>query len=154
MKFDDIHKAREWFLDYKKINTSEVVTFYGDYDTSDWKFGDRILFQHITDKGLVSRPIYAIFTSFTVWDQALVICFIQEKRAWMSSHRVGKDNDKGSLVLAFDDEIETIQFWTDNIKVLGHWKIKPTLIEMKFALSNKLCDTIENRDNIINTFLK
>jgi hypothetical protein len=151
MVFNKLYEARDWFLNYTEFE-KPVINFWYDYDFKDWKFGDYILFQHIKDGKLISRPILAIFTSFTVWDQALVINFIQNKRAWTWSHEVitNPENNYKMNICMLDDEIENIQFWTDNIHVLGHWKNRPTLSELKSSLQNK----IESRDKILSDILK
>jgi hypothetical protein len=150
MVFKNINEARNWFLKYEEIER-EVPIFWGDYDFGNWKFGDYILFQQQTING-ISRPIYAIFTNFTFWDQALVINFVQNRRAWTYSHEV-ITNPVGPYkmkIFELDDEIENIQFWSDNIYVLGHWKSKPSIKELKSSLKNK----IVSRDTKLNEILK
>lgn len=144
MIFKTLREARDWFLKYKPL-TEEVISFCYKHDHTDWEFGDWILFQHIThneeqtgdfDKQLISRPILAIFTNFKIWDQALVINYVQPQRAWMRSHEVynSPESKYTSYICELDDEVEAIQFWTDDIKVLGHWKHKPTIAQLKLAL--------------------
>lgn len=84
----------------------------------------------------ISRPILAIFTNYKIWDQALVINFVQPQRAWMQSHEVITNPEINYSMKAaeIDDEVQAIQFWTDNIKVIAHWKQKPSIKELKQAL--------------------
>ena len=150
MVFEKLYVARNWFLNYTEFE-KPVINFWYDYDSHGWKFGDYVLFQHIKDGKSISRPILGIFTSFTVWDQALVMNFIQNKRAWTFSHELITNPEHGyKMAIGFlDDEIECIQFWTDNINVLGYWKRKPTLTELKTAIKN----TITSRDSKIEDIL-
>jgi hypothetical protein len=157
MIFNKIHEARDWFLNYKKIENNKSLFFWTEYDFKDWKFGDYILFQHIKDDNLVSRPIFAIFISFTVWDQALVINYIQPKRAWMYWHEVITNPDPKSYysmpIGHMDDEIENIQFWTDNIHVMNHWKSRPSITQLRESYSNILVNVVEQRDNLLNNII-
>ena len=155
MDFNSLYEARNWFLNYKEFETP-VIGFWYNYDFNSLKFGDYILFQHIKSLNLnnqmvISRPILAIFTSFTIWDQALVLNFIQNKRAWTYSNSCISNPENGYKMLIghMDDEIENIQFWTDNIHVLHHWKTKPSLSQLRLGLKNQ----ITNRDNKINDIL-
>jgi hypothetical protein len=151
MVFEKLYTAKEWFLNYTEFE-KPVINFWTEYDSKDWKFGDFILFQHIKDEKVISRPILGIFTSFTIWDQALVMNFIQNKRAWTFSHELITNPEGGyKMLIGFlDDEIETIQFWTDNINVLGHWKNKPNLSELKSALKNTITSRDSKIENILN----
>lgn len=146
MNFRNIYEAKEWFLKYIPLK-NKAINFCYDYPETKykWKFGDWILIQHIqhstNNEMVISRPILAIFTGYTIWDQAWVINFVQQKRAWMNSHQV-KTNPELEyywFVSGLDYEVETIQFWTDNMHVIAHWKHKPTISELKHALTtNKL----------------
>jgi hypothetical protein len=104
------------------------------------KFGDRILFRHIKPEGgnrrrsVISRPIIAIFLGISAWDMATVINFVQPRRAWITNCKIG-DNEENATPERLDDyEAEQIQFWTDNVILLGHWKTKPTFGELRKAL--------------------
>ena len=149
MIFNNMEEARDWFLNYKSLDEesdNKIPFFWDDLGNHKWKFGDWILIQHIKSdeddnkKRVISRPILAIFTNLKIWDQALVINFVQQQRAWMFSHKVTTNPEYGinMHICTLDDEIEAIQFWTDNIKVLGHWKIKPSIGEIKKALDKKI----------------
>lgn len=146
MIFDNIQKAREWFRDYKPLPENynyegclHSDLFHRQKSIHNIKFGDWLLFNHIdgnSSPNTISRPILAVFSKFSIWDQALVINFIENDRAWMTCHEVYYSENKeyyGHACL-FDSEIQTIQFWTDDIKVLGHWKQKPTIKQLKEAL--------------------
>lgn len=163
MIFDNIHDAKKWFLNYVEFDNSMVNSFYQSEDLGkDWKFGDYILLQHIQDNK-ISRPIYGIFTSFTIWDQALVLQMVENKRAWMYSNEVrlkipeathkGKMPNTNVNICAMDDEITQFEFWTGDINLLGHWKSKPSISELKDALKKQVRDTSYNRDNTLNQLL-
>jgi len=162
MNFGNIYEAKRWFLDYKELDKQtgdSIINFWYNYDFKDWKFGDYILFQHVEDGRKIGRPQYAIFTSFTVWDQSLVMQFVQNKRAWMNSTTISS-NRKGFIeshvisICMLDDEVEKIQFWTDNIHVLGHWKFKPSASELKSALKNIIVPLKEAREDKLKDILK
>lgn len=149
MRFDNIEEAREWFRKYTPISEEEdrkIPFFWDDLPEHKWKFGDWILIQHIqpseygSKDRVISRPILAIFTNFKIWDQALVINFVQPRRAWEYAHEVITNPEIGySMPIGtLDDEIEAIQFWTDNIKVLGHWESKPSIGQLKEAMIKKI----------------
>lgn len=138
MIFNKLYEARNWFLQYKPLE-EKVPFFWTEYNHKPWEFGDYIFFQHIKVENkaqVISRPILAIFTGFKIWDQALVINFVQKTRAWMYSHEVVTNPDINyTMTIAYlDDEVESIQFWTDNIKILGYWKNRPTFSELKQSL--------------------
>ena len=162
MTFNSIYEAKKWFLDYKELDSqtkNSIINFWYNYDFKDWRFGDYILFQHIENGQVIGRPQYAIFTSFTVWDQSLVMQFIQNKRAWMnfaniSSNQSGFIESHVTPLICIDDEVEKIQFWTDNIHVLGHWKYKPNLSELKSAFKNIIIPLKEARENKLKNILK
>ena len=171
MTFDDIHEARRWFLDYKELDKQTddtIINFWYKYDFKNWRFGDYILFQHIENNSShsvtgipivslsIGRPQYAIFTSFTIWDQALVMQFVESKRAWMHFTDIVTNKESGYKMpmSTLDDEVEAIQFWTDNIHVLGHWKAKPNLSELKIALKNKIIPLKESREGKLIDILK
>lgn len=146
MIFDNLQKAKEWFRQYKPLpdNFDWANCYYHDLQTENaflprLEFGDWILFKHIDGhKKSISRPILALFIKWSMWDMALVINFIESERAWMwkSYHEVYYSNKKdySGSPFTFDSEVETIQFWTDDIQVLGHWKQKPTISQLKIAL--------------------
>lgn len=104
--------------------------FTYDYDHSKWKFGDKILIQHVTyeedinpKQYKISHPIYALFVGFSIWDQALVINYVRQV------HRAEIDE--------LDPKVEQIALWSDNVLVLGHWNYTPSLSEFKVAMKNK-----------------
>ncbi len=115
---------------YTKIDSDKVYKpyFTYDYDHSNWKFGDWILIQHVenSDEGeiQISTPIYALFVGFSIWDQALVINYVEEIQC-MKIDEV-------------DPQVKQIALWSDNAIVLGHWKQKPTVPELKIALKKQI----------------
>lgn len=161
MVFDNIHKAREWFLDYVDYDESLVESFYNSTDLGkDWKFGDYILLQHIQGESpgnsKISRPIYGIFTSFTIWDQALVLQMVENKRAWMYSNKVRLQGEYSHIsvdICTMDDSISQFEFWTGDIYLLGHWKYKPSVSQIKEGLKKQVRNTAYNRDQSLNKLL-
>lgn len=135
MNFDTIQDAKKIFMEYHPFKKDDFKGFWMHYDWDDWKFGDYILIQHVKGSSSVSRPIYGIFIDTGVWDQALVVHFIEKRRAWQIHNSIGKYN---YCIALLDPEITTIQLWTDDIHVLGHWKLKPTIQQMKSALLLKI----------------
>lgn len=125
-------------------NKREAVTFFRDYKSfkgvfpdywSNGRFsqmGEWLLFKHIkhTDKGYnISRPILALVVGHTIWDQALVIEFVEEWRAFHFNNYIGD-----YYIMEEDKDVDHIQFWTDDIEVMGSWKHKPTFRELKKAM--------------------
>jgi hypothetical protein len=154
MIFDDIHNARSWFLDYVDFDKSLVESFYSNTSLGKgWKFGDYILLQHIQNYK-ISRPIYGIFTSFTIWDQALVLQMVENKRAWMYSNKIKSENiDSSFYICTLDDEITQFEFWTGDIYLLGHWTRKPSVSELRESLKKQVRDTSYNREQSIKKIL-
>ena len=155
MKFNNIEEAREWFRNSQTISKTDwekVPFFWDDLQDHNWKFGDWILFQHLhsvsnaESSGKITRPILAIFTGFKIWDQALVINFVEAPRAWTCHHEIITNKEIGYSmhVVSLDDEVEAIQFWTDNINVMGHWESKPSLGQLKEALTKKISGSDSN----------
>lgn len=107
------------------------------------KFGDWIIFQHITYKenvATISRPILGIFVDYTIWDQALVVNFIESPRAWTAFNKVvtNKELNISMLIAVVDPEVESIPLWNENIKVLGFWKTKPTYQQLKKSIKKSI----------------
>lgn len=159
MIFESIHDARKWFLNYVEFDESKVNSFYESPTMGKgWKFGDYILFQHI-EKGKISRPIYGIFTSFTVWDQAIVLQMVENKRAWTYSNKVLGRSDKlkgppnSFYISTYDDQITQIEFWTGDINLLGHWRYRPSIPELKESLRKQVGNTSYNRDQTLDKLL-
>jgi|GEM_PF-6158626 len=82
--------------------------------------------------------------------------FIENKRAWTFSHKVitNPERDIKMHICCLDDEIENIVFWDDNIYVLGHWKNRPTISELKIALLNTIQHTSQIRDQKLSSLLR
>lgn len=158
MTFENIYDAKRWFLDYKELDeqTIKSIIDFHKYETKNWKFGDWILFQHIENDKRIGRPQYAIFTNFTIWDQSLVMQFVENKRAWMNFTDIvmNKENGYKMSMIILDDEVEKIVLWDDNIHVLGHWKSKPNLSELKSALKNTIKPLKEAREDKLTNILK
>lgn len=136
MIFESRYEALRWFRKYS-IYSGEVK----DEMPEDVKFGDFLLFRHIDGDGdgnnpTISRPILGVFVGFSVWDMALVFQFVESERAWEFSHKVITNKElKTKLPLAFrDKEVECIPLWNQSVKVIGKWRNKPTISQLKESL--------------------
>lgn len=157
MVFKNLYEAKKWFRNYVQLENPGLISdFWTNYNHKDWKFGDYILFQHIHDGKLISRPIYAIFIDFTIWDQAPVLSLVENKRAWTFSHEVvtNAEYDIKMHICCLDSEIENIVFWDDNIYILGHWKNRPTINELRTSLENTIQHTSEIREGKLSSLLR
>lgn len=139
MIYEKICEAKKAFRKYGPyLETDRVEWFSYSAKAHEIKMGDFILFQHITDK-TISRPILALFVGYSMWDMALVMNYVEVPRAYYYSDKYKIDDHfgDGEYIGHLDPEIETIQFWTDNIKILGHYKSKPTFKELKLTLTKR-----------------
>lgn len=142
MVFTKLHEALWWFRKYTPYtDTNDPREFYANLTKKaellkDLKMGEWVLFRHIAGHKEISRPILGMFVKFGIWDQALVFHFVEEDRAWMSSHEISSTGEegKGYPVSTMDPEMQSIQFWTDDILVLGRWGRKPTTSDLRWAL--------------------
>lgn len=141
MIFDSTYEAYKWFRRYEIYTDADFDFNTEGYwlqtqDKLNMKMGDWFLFRHVKDGSLISRPILGLFVGHTIWDQALVIEYVEQKRAWGWSHEVitNKELNYSMHINQLDQEVDHVQFWTDDIKVLGHWKSKPTRAELRAAL--------------------
>lgn len=133
--FNKLYEARNWFRDYKP--SDEKVPWFSYRSDLTYHFGDWVLFQHIkysNNQTVMSRPIFGICVGFTVWDQALVLEFVENTRAWESFSFLSGEFDSEEPISHKDREIQHFQFWTENIKPLGIWKSRPTITELREAL--------------------
>jgi hypothetical protein len=131
------YEAIEEFRNYQSTN-EEIKSFWTEYDWSDWKMGDWVLIQYVKRGKEISRPIYGMFVGVNIWDQALVVHIIEKPRAWRWNTEI-LTNPELAIYMnlgGFDPEVEAFELWTSNIKVLGHWKVKPKLSELKQALND------------------
>lgn len=143
MKFDTIHKAQEHFLSYQHFDGEDNTDYWLSYEPKP-KIGEWMLFQHIrhnssNEFGMeweISRPILGLIVGHTVWDQALVLEYIEEWRAfhWWNEY---KNGDYYQAIAERGKEVKHIQFWTDHINVLGHWPVKPSFSQLKKAYKTK-----------------
>lgn len=138
-QYDTRWQAREENLKYKR-SMEESPGFWNNYDKK-WEIGDHVLIQHFTDweegKGsMVSRPVLGIFVGYSVWDQALVVNIIEKPRAWMRYCEVknSKDSEYYTNYTCLDPQVESMELWIGDIKVLGYWKYKPSHTELINAL--------------------
>jgi|GEM_PF-6009105 len=147
MIFKTIEEAKEHFYTYSEIPegkynpNKEWYTYH--YDPKP-EMGDWLLFQHIKGK-TISRPIFALCCGHTVWDQALVLEYVEPWRTWFSNLYIGdpedldEDGDPNSadwFISYIYKECKQIQFWTENIRVLGFWKTKPKFRQLREAYKN------------------
>jgi len=92
--------------------------------------GQLMLFSIIKDK-TISTPILGLVVGHTVWDQALVLEYIEPYRAYHSNSRIL--NAKGELyhrLMEHDQEVQFVQSWTDDIKVYKIWDNRPKVKDM------------------------
>lgn len=146
-KFNTRSEALEYGMQYSNINPDiKYPSFIYDRQDAMSKLqtGTWILFRHLRygycsepDKHKISRPILGMFINWTYWDQAVVMEYYQPIRAW-AYHCEVVTNPELDYTMEYSElgsEIEHIQFWTDNIEVLGYWKTKPNYSKLKKALS-------------------
>lgn len=149
-QFKNVAEMREWARQYKPIDVNPEWYIYIK-DKQLLEFGDWILFQHImyerkSDKehqAFASRPLFGLFVTWTVWDQALVLNFIEKNRAYMLHCAVNKEITHPEYADIFpfgceDPTIETFQQWTENVHMLGVWKQKPSISDLRIAYKNML----------------
>ena len=144
MVFDYYHQGFDYFRKYEEIKPIHNVqndTIGGNFK-SELKFGDWVLFRIINNhNNKISRPIYGIFTGYNIADQALVFNFIEKRRAWQNYHHYKStiSNTEYTCDYSFDDpRVDSVIIWNDDVKILSHWKNKPSLSDLKCAL---ICDT-------------
>lgn len=142
MIFENLYDAKFFYRQYRDLEDGEynpkINGYYQNHAVhNDLKFGQYILFKHITSDNKISRPILALFMGYNVWDQALVIEFVEDRKVYMSYHKVITDN-YSMTIDSIDIQTEQIQFWTDDIILLGHWKSKPNWKLLKKALVKSL----------------
>lgn len=143
--FESVEKAREWARQYRPIDVNPEWYIYIK-DKQLLAFGDWILFQHIKyerksdteHQAFASRPLFGLFTNWTLWDMALVLNFVEKPRAYMHHCTTEKDEKWVMPIYTNDDDVQTFQQWTENIHMLGIWKNKPSITELKTAYANKL----------------
>ena len=141
MKYANKQAMDKAIRKYSPLDTKDKEGWWlyrdlGNKSLRNWRMGDFLLFQHIKGKE-ISRPIYGCIAGFNLWDQALVLHFIESARA---IHRSTKNEILVNLERNYycswdelDPETEPIQFWTDEIKVWGHWSQRPSISELKKA---------------------
>ena len=147
MVFKSCIEAKEWFYSYSKLD-KVIDNKFTNWDFNEWKFGDYILFQHIKSyngESYISRPIYGIFVEFSYWDLALVINYIEPKRAWTKFNYVNKD----ILVCEVDSKVESIIIWDDSFHLLNKWRYKPSLKEMKESIRKKIISRNDKLDLLL-----
>lgn len=140
MEFQTIQEAEKIFNPYLpliKTDSKKEISYWDEYDPKP-KMGEWLLFKHIkieNDTLVVSRPILGLVVGHTIWDMALVLEYVTEWRAW--EHWCQIYNPKATEYYSISCEnkkVKHIQFWTDNIIVIGHWQHKPSFRELRAAL--------------------
>ena len=132
-QFNKTYEAINHFRYYKPYEKDSTKSFWVEYDWSNWKMGDWVLIQYIKNGKEISKPIYGMFIEANIWDQALVIHIIEKPRAW-KWHTDILTNPELNITMRMgelDPEVEAFELWTGNIHVLGHWKTKPTIGQLK-----------------------
>lgn len=134
MIFNSLSDAKNFYRQYKDLEDGDydlkISGYYQSSSKIDLKFGQYILFKHIKFNGnrrKISRPILALFLGYNIWDQALVIEFVEDRESYMSNHEVitNKEMNYSMTIDSLDIQTEQIQFWTDDIILLGYWNSKP-----------------------------
>lgn len=111
---------------YDKYNVGRVLpySYWGDWQRKP-KFGEWMLFKHWRgEDNMISKPILALTLGHTLWDQALVLEYVEE---WRGFHI-------NQMKFVPDKEVKHVQLWTDEIIVLGQWEQKPSFSELRKAL--------------------
>lgn len=153
LEFDHIYEVKNWFRRYEPVDFSdpnEEGYWLGCKDKPN--MGDWVLFQHIRQGSYVngayeyeiSRPILGLCVGHTIWDQALVLQIVEEERAYVGNQKIklkvynedGSLSHKNSLIMSYENQIEFFEFWSDDIRLLGKWKVKPNWKELKKVLNN------------------
>jgi hypothetical protein len=136
-QYNHSYEAIKEFRNYQPTD-EKIKSFWTEYDWSDWKMGDWVLIQYHKHCKELSRPIYGMLAGFSIWDQALVVHIIEKPRAWRWHTEILTNPELGIYMNlgGFDPEVEPFELWTGNIKVLGHWKTKPTIGKLKEALKD------------------
>lgn len=132
-KFDAINEFRNY-----QHTDEDIIDFWTKYDWSKWKMGDWVLIQYVKRGKEISRPIFGVFVGCSIWDMALVVNIVESPRAWRWSTEI-LTNPELEIYMnlgGFDPEVESFELWTANIKVLGHWKNKPSIGELKESLKS------------------
>lgn len=140
MNFNTLLEAESLYRIYSEmseIDKQNDISYWNDVRKKP-KMGDWCLFKHIrykNEKYEISTPILALIVGHNVWDMALVIEYVEEWWGWQINSKVLNThvNDYYSIAES-DKEVKHIQFWTDNIIILGHWKHKPTFSQLRFSI--------------------
>ncbi len=141
MKFNNIKDMYAHYFAYEPYlyEYDEKNTYLNLVDKP--VMGDWLLFKHIIpEKNQISKPILALIIGHTFWDMALVLEYVTETRAFEYNSQIYNEiTDQYRFYFEYSGkEIQYIQFWTDDIEILGHWKNKPSFKEIKFSLNNKI----------------
>lgn len=138
MRFETREEAYQHFVRYASLpKETKLPDYWMNYKDKP-KMGDWLLFRHICNEKEISEPILALVIGHTIWDQALVLEYVTEWRTWEANTEYNC-NPKYNLYVSLsfiDKETKQIQFWTDDIQVLGHWKIKPNFKQLLKSYRN------------------
>lgn len=145
MEYKTIEEVYDKFAKYEPLSDVDKInskSYWYEYEPLP-VMGEWILFKHVKTiypkgveyESLISKPILGLVVGHTVWDQALVLEYVTEWRGFEVNSEVFTGGYYDSIALG-DKKVKHIQFWTDNIIVLGHWKTKPTFFELRQSFKN------------------
>jgi len=142
MKFLTLKEAEAHFYPYLPLSETDKAKeiSYWDKYLEKPTMGEWLLFKHVMrdeNSESISRPILGLVVGHTFWDMALVLEYVTEWRAWECNSKVLNTNvDSYYPIVDNDKTVKHIQFWTDNIIVIGHWEYKPKFKELRAAFSS------------------
>lgn len=143
MKFDDIKSFKDRFYTYKELPKNfKLPDYWMNYEEKP-KFGDWILFRRICKRG-IGRPILALCVGHTIYDQSLVLEYVENYRGFHhNSELLNLSTGCYYPVSDNDRKVENVIFWFDDIQILGHWKSKPSFRQLRKSL-NFLIERLES----------
>lgn len=142
MKFDTLEEAYKYYRGWKPYG-GLLPDYWMEHDNKP-EMGDWALIQEITNddgKNFISKPQLILVIGHTIWDQALVLEYVEPSRRFhiQAQIRHPKEEHKEYFYRlgTQDKKVDHVVFWDDDMIVLGQWKSKPTFRELRKALSNE-----------------
>ena len=145
MKFESALQAKDYFFKYRQFPEGySALLYYRDLGKPEgmvFNMGEWALIRHVWRHGKreeLSDLMLILVVGHTVWDQAIVLEFVQDWRRWQYKAEVLHESGDFYLSLAEGDrQVEHIQFWTDDVAVLGRWDKRPGFHEILNAVRNE-----------------